>query len=134
MSNPIQHSFELATERCADITPLVYDRLFRAHPETGSMFGRDTSGHIKGSMLAFAIDAILDFAGERSGTFRMIACEVQSHEAYGTSRELFFAFFGVIVETLRDLIGSDWSAEFDEAWRMLLHEIEAVVARDTAPT
>ena len=130
MSNPIQHSFELATARCADITPLVYDRLFRTHPETESMFARDASGHIKGSMLAFAIDAILDFAGERSGTFRMIACEVQSHEAYGTSRELFSAFFDVIRETLRELLGTDWSAEFDEAWRRLLDEI----ARDTAST
>ena len=134
MSNPIERSFELATERCADMTALVYDRLFRAHPETESMFARDSSGHIKGAMLAFAIDAVLDFAGSRCGTFRMIACEVESHEAYGTSRALFFAFFGVIVETLRDLIGSDWSAEFDEAWRVLLDEIEAVVARDTAPT
>jgi len=134
MNNPIQRSFELAAERCADLTPLVYRRLFHAHPETEPMFARDTSGLIKGSMLAFAIDAILDFAGSRRGTFRMIACEVQSHEAYGTSRELFFAFFGVIAETLRELLGADWSTEFGEAWRTLLDEIEAMVARDTAPT
>ena len=104
MSHPIRRSFELATERCADITALVYDRLFRAHPETEPMFARDTGGHIKGSMLAFAIDAILDFAGERNGTFRMIVCEVQSHEAYGTSREVFFAFFGVIAEHCADCL------------------------------
>src|SRR5437016_1628928 len=113
MSNPIQRSFELAIARCEDLTPLVYRRLFRAHPETESMFARDTSGHIKGSMLAFAFDAILDFAGSRNGTFRMIACEVQSHEAYGTSPKLFFAFFGVIRETMRELLGADWSAELD---------------------
>ncbi|MBV8701151.1 MAG: globin [Bradyrhizobium sp.] len=133
MSHPIRRSFELATERCADITALVYDRLFRAHPETEPMFARDTGGHIKGSMLAFAIDAILDFAGERNGTFRMIVCEVQSHEAYGTSREVFFAFSGSL-PTLRELLGAAWSAEFDETWRMLLDEIEAVLAHDTVPT
>jgi hemoglobin-like flavoprotein len=128
MSNPIQRSLELAAERCADLAPLVYRRLFRAYPETEPMFARDSSGHIKGSMLAFAIDAILDFAGERDGTFRMIACEVQSHDAYGTSRELFLAFFGVIVETIRELLGADWSAAFDDAWRSLLKEIEGVIA------
>jgi hemoglobin-like flavoprotein len=133
MHNPIQRSLELAAERCTDLTPLVYQRLFRARPETEPMFARDTSGHIKGSMLAFAIDAILDFAGPRNGTFRMIACEVQSHEAYGTSRDLFFAFFDAIAETLRELLGADWSAEFDQAWRVLLDEIEDLVARDTAP-
>jgi hemoglobin-like flavoprotein len=134
LSNPIQRSFELAAEHCADLTPLVYRRLFQAHPETVPMFARDTSGLIKGSMLAFAIDAILDFTGSRRGTFRMIACEVQSHEAYGTSPKLFFVFFGVIVETLRELLGADWSTEFDEAWSVLLGEIETVVARDAAPT
>ena len=111
------------------MTALVYLRLFRAHPEAEPMFARDSSGHIKGSMLAFAIDAILDFAGSRNGTFRMIACEVQSHDAYGTSRELFLAFFGVIVETIRELLGADWSAAFDDAWRSLLQEIEGVIAR-----
>jgi hypothetical protein len=59
----------------------------------------------------------------------MIACEAQSHEAYGTSPKLFFAFFGVIVETMRELLAADWSAEFDEAWRTLLVEIEDVIAR-----
>ncbi len=127
MANPIQHSFELAAERCTDLTPLVYRRLFRVHPETEPMFARDTSGLIKGSMLAFAIDAMLDYAGPRSGPFRMIACEVQSHDAYGTPRELFCAFFGAIADTLRELLGPDWSADIAEAWRRVLKEIERVV-------
>ena len=60
------------------------------------MFRTEGSELVKGSMLALTIDAILDFAGERSGHFRMIECEVSSHDAYGTPRELFVAFFGVI--------------------------------------
>ena len=36
----IQHSFELAAARCEDLTPLVYRRLFREHPEAKSMFRR----------------------------------------------------------------------------------------------
>jgi hypothetical protein len=31
----------------------------------------------------------------------MIACEAVSHDAYGTARDLFVAFFGVIADTLR---------------------------------
>jgi hemoglobin-like flavoprotein len=131
MSNPIQHSFELAAERCDDLTPLVYRRLFAQHPETESMFRRDGGDLVKGSMLAFALDAMLDFAGERSGHFRMIECEVVSHDAYGTPRELFNAFFAAIAATLRELLASDWSAEMDEAWRQLLGELEDVVAAPT---
>ena len=79
-------------------------------------------------MLAMTIEAILDYTGERSGKFRMIECEVVSHDAYGTPRELFVAFFGVIMRTLQEVLGADWTAEMDEAWRAFLREIEMMVA------
>jgi hypothetical protein len=91
-TNLIQRSFELAAARCEDLTPLVYRRLFREHPEAKTMFRSEGSDLVKGSMLALTIDAILDFAGDRLGSFRMIGCEVQSHDAYGTPRELFSEF------------------------------------------
>ena len=128
-ANPIQRSFEIAAERCEDLTPLVYRRLSREYPETQTMFRSEGADLVKGSMLALTIDAILDFAGDRSGHFRMIECEVSSHEAYGTPRELFVAFFGVIAETLREILDMDWSPEIDAAWRNLLDEIGSVVTR-----
>jgi len=81
-----------------------------------------------GSMLALTIEAILDFAGTRSGHFRLIACEVASHDAYGTSRELFVAFFAIIRDTLCDLLGDEWSPDIARAWDQLLVEIEAYAA------
>src|ERR1700730_10298567 len=128
-SNPIERSFELAAEVCADLTPLVYRRLFAQHPEAEAMFRTEGSDLVKGSMLALTIEAVLDFAGERSGHFRMIECEVVSHDAYGTPRDLFVAFFGVIAATLRELLNADWSPEIDQAWQQLLGEIASVVAR-----
>ena len=126
--NPVERSFELAGERCKDLTPVVYRRLHAERPETLTMFRTEGGDLVKGSMLAMTIEAILDFAGPRSGKFRMIACEVMSHDAYGTSRELFVTFFGVILRTLQEVLGPDWTAEMDHAWRKLLIEIEAVVA------
>jgi hemoglobin-like flavoprotein len=127
--NQIEKSFEIAALRCEDLTPLVYRRLFRQHPEAEAMFRSQGSELVKGSMLALTIDALLDFAGERSGHFRLIACEVSSHDAYGTPRELFVAFFGVIRETLREILEADWTVEMDAAWRELLGEIDGVVAQ-----
>ena len=127
-TNQIEHSFELAAERCEDLTPLVYRRLHAEHPETRALFRTEGSELVKGSMLAMTIEAIIDFAGERSGKFRMIECEVMSHDAYGTSRELFLAFFGVIMRTLQEMLGADWTAEMEQAWRELLGEIEMMVA------
>jgi hypothetical protein len=83
-------------------------------------------------MLALAIDAMLDFAGNRTGRFRMIQCEVASHDAYGTPRKLFGEFFGVIADTMREILGADWSPEIDEAWRRLLGELDDVVAQSEA--
>ena len=125
--NPIQLSFELAAACCEDLTPLVYQRLLRERPETQTMFRSQGSDLVKGSMLVFAIEAILDFAGERSGKFRMIECEVTSHDAYGTPRDLFFAFFGIIAATLRELLGADWTREIDDAWQDMLRQINGVV-------
>ena len=92
------------------------------------MFRTQGSDLVKGSMLALTTEAILDFSGDRSGKFRMIACEVSSHDAYGTPRELFFAFFGVIAATLRELLGAEWSAEMEKAWADMLAEIKGIVA------
>jgi hemoglobin-like flavoprotein len=126
-TNPIERSFELAAERCEDLTPLVYRRLFSQHPEAEAMFRSEGSDPVKGSMLALTIDAIMDFAGERSGRFRLIECEVSSHDAYGTPRDLFVAFFSVIAQTLREILETEWSPEIEGAWQKLLDEIEGVV-------
>jgi hemoglobin-like flavoprotein len=129
-SNPIHQSFELAAARCADLTPLVYRRLFTEHPETEAMFRTQGSDLVKGSMLSLTIEAILDFSGERSGRFRMIECEAISHDAYGTPRDVFVVFFAVIADTLREVVGADWSDEIDDAWRKLLAELRDVVPQE----
>ena len=126
-ANPIEQSFELAAARCDDLTPLVYRRLHAERPETLTMFRTEGSELVKGSMLALTIDAILDFAGERTGHFRLIISEVSSHDAYGTPRELFVAFFGIIAQSLHEVIGADWSDEIDAAWRKLLGDIESLI-------
>src|SRR6202000_401856 len=115
-ANPIEESFELAAARCDDLTPLVYERLHREHPETRAMFRSEGSALVKGSMLPMTIESIIDFAGERSGKFRMIECEISSHDAYGTPRELFVSFFGVIAATLEELLGIEWSPQIHQAW------------------
>jgi hypothetical protein len=35
----------------------------------------------------------------------------------------------VIADTMRDILGADWSPEIDDAWRKVLDEIEGVVAQ-----
>jgi hemoglobin-like flavoprotein len=126
-SDPIVASLELAAERCDDLTPLVYAELFRVRPETRALFRTDPKDLIKGSMLQLSLDAILDFAGERKAAHRLIFAEVQSHDAYGTSPELFNVFFSVIGDVVRDLLGPAWTPAMDAAWRKLRVDLDQYV-------
>lgn len=123
----ISESLELAAARCPDLTPLVYDRLFAVRPETRTLFRADPKNLIKGSMLELALEAVLDFAGEKKASHRLIFCEVQSHDAYGTQPEIFSLFFVVMRDTLRELLGEAWSAEIDAAWAATLQGLDDYV-------
>lgn len=124
----IVDSLDRAAQRCTDITQPVYDRLFMLLPETRARFRADPGNFIKTSMLELAIDAIVDFAGERKAAHRLIVCEVQSHDGYGTTPELFSVFFVAIADVLRDVLKEDWSPEHQAAWDSLISEINDYIA------
>ena len=127
MPHPVETSLELAGERCADLTPLVYARLFAQHPKMETLFWRDTSGAIKGEMLAKVFEVILDFIGERQYAARLIQCEVVTHEGYDVPRETFRTFFATVAATIRELLGSEWTPQIDAAWSQLLDELDFYV-------
>ena len=123
----IVESLELAAERCEDLTPLVYERLFAQQPAMQPQFWRDTSGAIKGEMLARVIEAILDFVGERQYAHRLIQCEVMTHAGYVVPPDVFATFFGVVAETLEDLLGAAWTPDIAVAWKRLLADLDFYV-------
>ncbi|MCI3134901.1 globin [Phenylobacterium aquaticum] len=134
----VELSFELAAERCEDLTPLVYARLFRENPEMEALFWRDSNNQVKGEMLSRVVRAILDFVGERLYAATLIQCEVITHEGYDVPPKVFGLFFGTVRDTLRELLAADWSAEMDAAWDKTLTELDFYVthpdqAETTAP-
>lgn len=123
----IEASLELVVERCDDPTPLVYERLFALHPQMQPYFWRDKNGAIKGEMLARTFAAILDFVGERRYADHMIGTEMITHEGYDVPREVFATFFAVIRDTVKDVLGADWTPGFETAWAEMLAEIDGYV-------
>jgi hemoglobin-like flavoprotein len=133
--NLIETSLEIAAERCEDLTPGVYRRLFAVHPEMESLFIRDSNNLVKGEMLARVIEAILDFAGERHYAATLIQCEVITHAGYDVPPEVFRIFFGTVAAELRDVLGKDWTPSIDEAWGRLLEQLDFYVTHpDQAAT
>jgi hemoglobin-like flavoprotein len=125
--NLIEASLELAAERCDDLTPGVYRRLFAEHPEMEELFARDSNNLVKGEMLARVIEAILDFAGERHYAATLIQCEVITHAGYDVPPEIFRLFFGTVAAELRAVLAGDWTPEIDAAWRDLLEQLDYYV-------
>jgi hemoglobin-like flavoprotein len=123
----IEQSLELAAERCPDLTPLVYERLFREQPPMEALFWRDSNGAIKGEMLTRVFEAILDFVGERLYAHHLIQCEVVTHAGYDVPPDVFQTFFGVVAATLKDVCGETWTPEIDLEWQGLLADLDFYV-------
>jgi len=126
-SSPITTSLELVAERCPDLTPLVYARLFAEHPQLEVLFWRDTTNAIKGEMLAKVFEIILDFIGDNLYAARMIQCEVVTHTDYDVPPDIFRIFFGVVAATIQDQLGNDWTADSAAGWTKLLADIDYFV-------
>ena len=119
----IERALEIAGERTDDLTPKVYARLFAAHPEMEALFVRDTNGSVRGEMLARVFEMILDFIDRRAYAAQMIQCEVITHDGYGVPPEIFGLFFGVVADTLREVVGDAWTVPMDAAWREMLGDM-----------
>jgi len=123
----IERSLELLAERCPDPTTAVYARLFAEQPAMQAHFWRDKDGAIRGEMLAQVFAAILDFIGERRYADHMIGTEMVTHEGYDVPREMFAAFFRTVAETVREVLGADFTPAMEQAWRALLADLDRYV-------
>ncbi len=122
----ILDTLERAGEKCADPAPLIYRRLFELRPEFERLFVMDTDGGVRGSMLETCFNAILGFI-ENSPTQRVIISSSRfAHDGYGVSETDFSLMFIAIRDTLRGLIGTDWTPEMEAAWSRLLAEIDGL--------
>ena len=121
----IVQSFELAGERCEDLSPFVYEKLFQRRPELRRLF-RENPRLVQGEMLALTIDGVLDFVGPRQFSHFWIANEGVRHEA-NIDKATFVSFFEVLADTLRDAIGAAWTDAMNVAWAGLIVEIDCYV-------
>jgi len=119
-------SLERLAEVHGDPTDAVYARLFTEEPQLEALFVLDRNGQIRGNMLANVVEALLDMSGERRHGLNLIRAERVNHEGLlGVSPAMFGRFFEIVMETTRDLLGSEWTPEVEAAWRAAVAEINA---------
>ena len=126
-ADAIMGSLELVAERGVDPTPLVYARLFRAHPEAEPLFvlGPAARGH----MLDEAFRLILDYLAGDAYASALLRSERSNHADLGVEPTVFVTFFGHIAGALKDIGGAAWTDRMEAAW----DELGAALARAAAP-
>lgn len=85
---------------------------------------RDKDGGVRGNMLSEAIMAILDFIDRDIYGGNLMRIEIVNHENLGVPREVFGTFFVAMRDAFAELLGGEWTPEFDAAWRALLVRID----------
>jgi len=121
-------SIETLAERFGDPRDQVYARLFAEYPEMEALFVRDTTGAVRGEMLAVAFECILDMEGKGAYAANLIAAERVNHEGVGAPPEIFGRFFPLLAGTCAELLGEAGTPQVAAAWSALLSRLEAVVA------
>lgn len=124
----IESSIARVADVAGDPASHVYTRLFAQAPEMEALFVLDTDGNVRGHMLSEALDCVFDFLGPRAYAPVLIQSEMTNHDGFGIPPRVFATFFNVVMETFRELLGDEWTAETDAAWGRLLGEFDATIA------
>lgn len=119
LSEAFEDCLEIVVERCEDPAALVYNELFIEFPDMQDLFVMDEDGKAKAHMFNLAIECAQDFLDSGTYAHNFIAAERQNHAGLGISDDVFDAFFVTLQRVFSDLVGTEWSAEMDQAWQMV---------------
>ncbi|TCZ52974.1 globin [Roseicella aquatilis] len=111
--DPVAESLDLLAARHGDPAPLVYAALFARHPEAEALFLMDRGGHVRGQMLAVALEALLDGGARLSG---LVGIERLNHVNIGVPEALFDGFLPLLRDVVRDALGPGWTPAMETAW------------------
>ncbi len=110
-----------------DPGPVVYARLFAAHPELEGLFVRDRDGSVRGHMFQEMINALIDLRGANVYGANLFRIERVNHEQLGVKPELYPAIFAILRDVVRDMAAQAWTDEMERAWSDTLTQVDALM-------
>ena len=114
LEKTIVESLERVAETAGDPAPAVYERLFERYPDMQPLFVLDRNGSARGHMLSEALDCASNF----------IESEQMNHDGIGVPPDIFSTFLAIVVEVFKELLGTNWTAEMDTAWKDVLQGLQ----------
>lgn len=110
-------SLEVVAERCDDIVPSVYARLFEARPDLREFFAVH-AGDAPRSGMGNMVNEILRMLAGDDGDLDL-DCEAQAtvvfHTGWGLGMDMYRDVLEAVVATVQQVCGEQWSS-FAEAW------------------
>jgi hemoglobin-like flavoprotein len=125
-ARPLAWSLERVSETHGDPAAAIYARFFEQNPSLGPLFVLDHTGAIRGNMLAHVFNALMDMEGPREYGLQFFRAERVTHDGgLGVTPADYQSFLVVVRDTVRDMLGPEWTPAVEAAWREALAEIEA---------
>ncbi len=119
----ISDTLDQVAARVGDPTPLVFERLFRDHPEVEALFIRDKGGLVRGQMFQVTMESLLDFLGDRSYGASLIQIERVNHQGLGVEPEVFDMFYRTVMATFKDVLSTGWTPQMEAAWTSAIDDL-----------
>ncbi|MET4165993.1 MULTISPECIES: globin domain-containing protein [Gordonia] len=133
MLNPevLQDSLSLVIDDEQKLMLDFYDRLFDEHPEVRPMFGADLRP--QAAMLQQAIAAVLDHLDDAEWLGRTLGALGRRHNDLGVTPEMYEWVAGVLITTMAEHGGAEWTDEMTSAWTEALGAVAGLML-DAYPT
>lgn len=125
----IRKSFVRVLARREEFSYALYDRLFSVVPEARSLFSSDMVAQREKlvATLAFVVNGASNL-GELTNEVRELG---RRHRAYGVEMAHYGILRGVLVDTLAEIVGNEFTPDVAAAWAALYDELaEAMMAPD----
>lgn len=124
----LERSLYAVAESGEDVTPHFFKRFFARHPDQEAMFFQPSVSC--GAMVNEILESLIALATQEGWVETSIHNLVIAHRCYGNfPLPLYAELLDLFVETLADLAGPRWTAEFDAAWRQVAARLYALIAR-----
>ena len=127
----LERSFDLIAPRGQEFIERFYRRLFEIEPSARELFARVNMDTQKSSLLA-ALVTLRNSLRESS----VIAPDIEElgarHVGYGARPEHYRAFGSALLETMAEMSGSAWKAEYTAAWAEAFKVVQAIMLQGAA--
>ncbi len=123
----LRRSFAEVERHGEEAIELFYDNLFAARPELRQMFSGSRQRQNRKFMQSLKV--IVNSLDEPERSIEILEQLGERHKGYGVTRGHYEIAGGVLIATLADLFGDDFSQQLREAWQTAFGLIAAVMVQ-----